>query len=55
MLNADNREALTIHLRHLGTAIADGDALAPFPRQRMQQHDEIAIFLARHTPDQEAP
>ncbi|AJE82005.1 MULTISPECIES: hypothetical protein [Streptomyces] len=55
-LNADNREALATHLRHLDTALAGGDALAPFPRQRMQhQHDEIAAFLARHTPDQEAP
>ncbi|MFE9604535.1 hypothetical protein [Streptomyces hokutonensis] len=53
-LNADNREALATHLRHLDDALADGDALAPFPRRRMQQqHNEITTFLARHTPDQE--
>ncbi|MFC5667640.1 hypothetical protein ACFP3U_32315 [Kitasatospora misakiensis] len=55
-LNTDNRDALADHLRHLAAALAEGEALAPFPRQRLQQqHDEIADFLTRHTPDQEHP
>lgn len=52
-LDIGNREALATHLQHLDAALA-GDALAPFPRQRMQQrHDEITAFLTRHNSDQE--
>ncbi|MBQ0927541.1 site-specific integrase [Saccharopolyspora endophytica] len=51
-LTPDNRDTLAHRLAELDQALADGDRLAPYVRHRLQQqHDELAEFLARHTPE----
>ncbi|WP_424534409.1 hypothetical protein ACOZ38_29480 [Sphaerisporangium viridialbum] len=53
-LDAGNRTTLTGHLHELDQALGDGEALAPYPRRRMeQQSEEITTFLHRHSSNQD--